>query len=264
MKRYLMCSCGKDSMASLVLCWLNNIHLDGVVIALVMFSHKKKIYADHPIHIDWLFNYAIPFIENTMGYKVIQLKSDKDYVTYFHERIKYSNYPERIGKKHGFCLGGKMCAIKRDMKIRVIEEWCSQQGEFEKILGIATNEPERLIALHNQPNAKSVLEEYNYNEYMCVNLTKKYGLYSPYYEYAKKFRKNKNIRQGCWFCPNASIDEFVDTAENYPHLWNELETLSKVEDTVSPFFKYTRTFESVNAEVQRKIYSNQNQIKLPI
>ena len=241
-KRYLMCSGGKDSMASAILCYENGIHLDGVVIAEVMFSNARNISAEHPRHAEWLHNVAIPTLENKFGYKVILLRSEKDYEYVFNRRVTRSKmHPERVGKKAGFVLA-MGCCLRRDCKIGVISKWCKQQDEYEEILGIAYDETERLVSLHKRKTARSVLEEYQITEAMTYDICKKYNLLSPHYASGRK-------RQGCWFCPNASVAEMAAFEKEYPDLWNELRVWSKDPDLVSKNFKYSRTFQSVDDEI---------------
>lgn len=242
MKRYLMCSGGKDSMASAIVCYEKGIHLDGVVIAEIMFSHEKNISAEHPKHAEWLHDIAIPTLQNKFGYDVILLKSKKDYVQEFHGRFAKSKHADRIGKKRGFVLGGNMCALKRDCKIKPIDNWCKSQGEFEKILGIAIDEQKRLTYMHTQKNTRSVLEEYRISEAMAFEIARRCNLLSPFYDSGRK-------RQGCWFCPNCSIEEFAAFAKDYPELWEELRIMSQDTETVSKCFKYNRTFQSVDDEI---------------
>lgn len=202
MKQYLMCSGGKDSMASAILCYKNGVHLDGIVTAEIMFSHEKNISAEHPEHIKWFYEIAKPTLEQTFKYNVIVLKIKLDYVTWFNTRIWRSSKPERIGKKHGFVLSGNLCALKRDCKIKVVNDWCRSQGEFIKILGIAYDEEERLASVHKQQNAWSILEQEKITEPMTFDICREYNLLSPFYSSGRD-------RQGCWFCPNASIAEMA-------------------------------------------------------
>lgn len=251
MKRYIMCSGGKDSMASVVLCYENGIHIDGVITAEIMFSHEKNISAEHPRHIEWFYNIAKPTIENKFGYEVTVLKSPLDYVTLFNKRIERSKFPERIGKKWGFVLGGNACYLKRDLKTRVIERWSKSQGEYEKIIGIAADEQKRLDSLYKQKNARSVLDEYGIVEAQTYGIDRKYDLLSPFYSMGRK-------RQGCWFCPNCSLDELAAFAKEYPEYWDELRELSKCEDSVSKYFQYNRTFE----QIDRVITGMNNQLSI--
>ena len=62
-ERFLMWSGGKDSSASIVLCHENGIHLDGIIMSEVMFSHEKNISGENIEHITWVKNVAIPNIE---------------------------------------------------------------------------------------------------------------------------------------------------------------------------------------------------------
>ena len=94
-------------------------------------------------------------------------------------------------------------------------------------------------------NQRSVLAEYGICEIETYDICKRYGLLSPIYESEK--------RGGCWFCPNSSIDDFARLAKNHPELWAELEKLSHDKEISLRGFKYGRTFESVNREVQWRI-----------
>lgn len=243
MKTYLMCSGGKDSMASAIICYKKGIHLDGIVTAEIMFSNEKNISAEHPEHIEWFYEIAKPTLEDKFGYKVIVLKSEMDYVTGFSHTLTKSSNPERIGKKRGFVLGGNMCWLKRDCKIKVLNDWCKEQGEFIKILGIAYDEAERLATLSKEKNARSVLAEEKIVEAQTYDICREYNLLSPFYSSGRK-------RQGCWLCPNASIEEMAEFARKYPCYWAELRSLAQEENTVSNCFKYNRTFESVDFEIQ--------------
>lgn len=237
-------------MASAILCYKKGIHLDGIVTAEIMFSHEKNISAEHPDHIKWFYEIAKPTLEK-WGYNVIVLKSQKDYVQHFYGRITKSDYKERIGKKHGFVLGGNKCSLKRDCKIRLLDNWCKEQGEFSKIVGIAYDETDRLDALHKQKNAWSILEQEQITEAMTYDICREYNLLSPFYTSGRD-------RQGCWFCPNASIEEMAQFAKEYPDYWHELRILAQDEETVTKAFKYNRSFASVDSE----IYVINNQLSI--
>jgi hypothetical protein len=134
------------------------------------------------------------------------------------------------------------CCMRRELKVKPIDDWCKQQGEFEKILGLAYDEEERLAKMHNRKNERSFLEEGKIVEAQTFDICRTYGLLSPYYDLGIK-------RQGCWFCPNCSIKTFASFAKSYPDLWNELRILSKDKEVVSPNFKYGETFEQVDEQV---------------
>ncbi len=238
MKRYLSWSGGKDSSASIVLCYENGIPLDGVIFSEVMFDHSRNISGENPEHIEWIYNTAIPIIER-MGYPVKVLRSDKDYLSLFNARIgSRSKHPERIGKKAGWLIGG-MCSANDRLKMRPIREWRKSIGEHEEVIGIASDEPNRLARL--KANCRSILAEQNVREIDTYGICKPYSLLSPIYE--------SRSRGGCWFCPNCSIKDFAGLKKNHPELWGELEKLSHDTEIVSQFFNYNETFASVNREI---------------
>ena len=178
MKRFAMWSGGKDSSASIVLCYEKGIHLDGILFAEVMFDHSRGISGENPKHIKWVYEEAIPIIEK-MGYKVIIVKSKSDYMQEFHRVISNSKQDGRNGKMSGFFIGG-MCAGNDRLKMRPLNKFIKDEGEVEQIVGIAVNEPERLARL--KMGEKSILAEYNIREADTYDICRKYRLLSPTYE----------------------------------------------------------------------------------
>lgn len=240
MKRYLSWSGGKDSSASIVLCYEKGIPLDGVVMSEVMFDNSRNISGENPKHIKWVYEVAKPIIEK-MGYPVVVVRDKEDYLSLFNHLIEKSKVEERNGKKRGWLLGG-MCAANDRLKMRPLREFFKSVGECEQIVGIAFDEPERLERLRTKPNRWSILAREIVIEAETYSICKRYNLLSPTY--------NKRKRGGCWFCPNCEIEEYAQLAKEYPELWAELEKLSHDKEIVSQGFKYGRTFASVNREVQ--------------
>lgn len=237
MKTFLSWSGGKDSSASIALCYENGIQLDGVIFSEVMFDSARNISGEDPEHIAFV-RAAIPIIEH-MGYKVIVLRSPHDYLYLFNFRFSRSKVPNRNGKKYGYLMGGK-CMANGYLKVPPIKKFLQNAGEYNQIIGIAADEPERLARL--KPSQRSILAEYGIREADTYEICKRYGLLSPIYE-------NETLG-GCWFCPNSSIKDFARLAKEHPELWAELERLSHDTEIVSQGFKYGRTFQSVNTAVQ--------------
>jgi 3'-phosphoadenosine 5'-phosphosulfate sulfotransferase (PAPS reductase)/FAD synthetase len=243
MKTFLSWSGGKDSSASIAICHEQGIHLDGIITAEVMFSHSLNISAEHPEHTKWLHEVAIPKIENDFGYPVTVIKSKEDYISLFNRRVYRTKNPERIGKKRGFVLGHNACYLKRDCKIIELNKWSKQQGEYINILGIAADETKRLESMHSQnPNNRSVLEEFNIVEADTYDICRKYDLLSPFYTSGRK-------RQGCWFCPNCGLEELAEIKYNYPQLWEQLRLLDMDPEKISYAFKYNKTFAEIDAAI---------------
>lgn len=243
MKKFIMNSGGKDSMATCIIRYEKygaGGGVDGVVMSEFMFSNKDNIPAEHPLMYKWKHEIAIPKLEE-MGYNVHVVKSPYDVLTLFHKRIMRSKNTERIGMKWGFPIGN-LCYVKRDCKIKALNDWCKKQGEFEKIVGYAYDETERIESMLKTPNMSSTLYEEKVLEQDTFDICRPYSLLAPTYE--------SNTRDGCWFCPNASVEQMAKFAKEYPHYWEFLEELSKEEELASQYFRYDKTFEQVNQEIK--------------
>lgn len=236
--RIVSWSGGKDSTATIVLAHEHNMPIDLIVICLVWFDKERKIYAEYPEVIEWIFNTAIPLFES-WGYKVKVLESERDYMYWFNHIITKSAHEERIGKISGWLIGG-MCAMNRE-KVTPIKKFLkSLNCEYEQYLGIAADEQKRLERVHNK-NQISLLEKYGINERDTYKILKPYNLVSPTYQFAD--------RGGCWFCPNQKIKEFAYLKTQHPELWDELIIFANTGNKVSEGFKYGKTFEQVSLEV---------------
>lgn len=256
MKTYLSWSGGKDSTASVILAHEHKIPIDLIVISLPYFDKAKGIYADHPLHIDFIFNKAIPLFES-WGYKVKVVSSDKDYkYWFFKKRGNNCKNPYYNGKTYGWLLGG-MCKMNEE-KTKPIKEFVKKlDGEgWQSIVGIGIDEPKRLAKMRNRENQISLLEKYNFTEKMAYELCKEYGLLSPLYEMG-------GMRQGCFFCPNSPIGELAKLQRDYPNLWQELLDLNELyrqdkTQFVAQGFKYGMTFD----EIINQVNAINNQITL--
>lgn len=245
--RVVLWSGGKDSTATIILAHELGIKIDLIVMSLVWFDKKKKISAENTAHLKWVTEYAKPLFES-WGYKVELVSSDKDYLYYFFfKRQKSEKHPETVGKYYGFPLGG-FCRIQR-LKEEPIKQFLKQtRKQFNVIeyVGICADEKPRLEKMHKRKNQISLLEQSGATQQQAKEKCKSYGLLSPIYQQGKK-------RGGCWFCPNQSIAELAELKQNEPQKYNTLKELAKVENTVARGFKYGKTFEQVDAEVDAYI-----------
>lgn len=244
------CSFGKDSIATILLAMENNEPLDRIVSVEVMFDNKRGISGEHPEHIQWVKEVAIPRLKELTGIDTDIIRNEKDdYLTIFYHKItNKSKNIERVGKYQGFPLGG-MYRIQRDLKIRPICEYFKQFESYIQYLGIAANEPKRLARLDGIKKV-SLLAKYGYGEQMAYNLCAKYNLLSPLYKIS--------TRGGCWFCPNSGIREFCKFRQNHPSLWNELRELANVKNKVSDGFRYGLSF----SEIEKQIESYDRQLTI--
>lgn len=243
------CSFGKDSIATILLALENNEPLDRVVFSEVMFDREKGISGEIPEHIEWVYNVAIPKLEN-MGVKVDVVRAKKDYVSFFRKCCSRGKYK---GKIIGFPMGGK-CAINSQCKIKPIHDYYKQFSDFKIVqyVGIAKDEPIRLARLKN--NTISLLAKYGYTEQMAMNKCKEYNLLSPIYE--------NRTRGGCWFCMNSRIKSYVHIRKNHNYLWCRLRELSETPNLCTYGFKYEKTLQEVEREMDNYELNEKLQLKL--
>lgn len=118
-------------------------------------------------------------------------------------------------------------------------------------IGIAIDEPVRLARLKG--DKMSLLAKYGYTEAMAYDKCVKADLLSPLY--------GNNTRGGCWFCMNTRIKDFVRFRNSHPVLWNELRELSKTPNICSYGFKYGKTLEQVEKEMDAKELNDKLQLR---
>ena len=199
-----------------------------ILFAEVMYDLKRNISGHNPDIIDFIYEKKQIF--ESWGYNVQILRSkDKDFLTNFYHKLKRSPDQERVGKTWGFVPSG-ICAIKRDCKLKPINEWNKLHASENRIqyIGIALDEPSRLESLHKQPDQVSLLEKYGYTEEDAMELCKKYNMVSPQYSLPGI------TRDGCWFCPNAKLCEHKYIYERMPKVWNEYVALEKEPNLAYP------------------------------
>lgn len=247
MKHIVSWSGGKDSTATIILAHMLGLPIDLIIICIVWFDKKRGITGEHPEHITWIHNYAKPLFES-WGYKVEIVSSDEDYLTWFFKtRTEKCRNKNNIGKYVGFPMGG-FCNIQGE-KTRPIKNHLKSLGDpgidYCEYVGICADEKERIKTLEKSKGKRSLLAENGYTQTDAKRLCEKHGLLSPTYKFAN--------RGGCWFCPNQGIEQFARIKQYHPELWNELEILSRTENMVSRGFKYGKTFQTIDAEVDAYI-----------
>lgn len=241
-KYYASCSFGKDSIATILLALEHGEPLDGAIYVEVMFDNSRNISGDNPEAIGWIDEVAIPKLAE-LGCPTIKLRSEVDYVGYFHKRCTKG---KREGKCHGF-IYSIGCPLLRDCKLRPMRQFLKGKSVVQYV-GIAIDEPQRLEALHKQKGRISLLEKYGYTEKMAMEKCREYGLVSPLYETSN--------RGGCWFCPKQPIKQLALCRQNHLDLWQELIALDNsvpYEDRVSPSFKFNDTLAETIAKMDRWI-----------
>lgn len=243
---------GKDSTATIILAHILGIKIDLIIFAEVMFS--KSISGENPKHIDFIRNKAIPLFES-WGYKCVIVRSEKTYLNVFHHIIETpKKHKEHKGMQYGFALTGGFCSIKRDLKVKAINDFLkSIKKPYTSYVGICIDEKKRLKSLHKSTNI-SLLEQQGYTESMSYALCQEYDLLSPSYHLTK--------RGGCWMCPWAKEEEHREISELYPDAWEEFVALEN-EINVA-FNKWNPITKVTLKEIDENIKSGKKNTKKPI
>lgn len=228
---------GKDSTATIILAHELGIPIDVVVIALLYFDKERGIYAADHDHIEWLMKFAIPTIKS-WGYNVKIYEAMHDYMYWFNKIIEHSKLAGINGKKKGFLIGG-MCRLTAE-KQSTIKRIDRDHKGCTHIIGICSDEPERIERMVKR-GQRSLLSENGFTQEDARRICEEYGLLSPIYR--------KHGRDGCLFCPNASIKQYARLKTERPDLYGELEKMSKDKNLVSYGFKYGKTFQEVDEMV---------------
>lgn len=225
-------------MATAILALEHGEPLDMAVYCEVMFD--KETSGEVPEHREFIYNRMIPWLEGN-GVPIYVVRGEKTYLDCFFHVISKSKNLERNGKLRGFVIAG-MCVVNDSCKIKPLQKYIKLHGlnDAAQYIGIAADEEKRLKRLNGKTKI-SLLAKYGYTEADAAELCKKYGLYSPVYQFSN--------RNGCWFCPNCRSNEFAEFKRRYPDLWQRLLDLGKVENLVSYGFKYGKTIEEVDREI---------------
>ena len=233
MRHIISWSGGKDSTATVILFHEHEPELtqngDEVIIlfAEVMFDKQKQISGHNPKIIKFIYEKKKIF--ESWGYTVEILRAEKDFLDVFYHRLSRSPKPERIGLVHGFVLAGGQCSVKRDCKLKPINDWMKDNSKDAiQYIGIAADEKSRLSSLKNTENTVSILEKYNVTEQGAMEICKKYDMVSP--QYALEGQK----RDGCWFCPNAKLCEHREIKETLPDAWKRYVALESIPNLAYP------------------------------
>lgn len=234
--RYIAsCSFGKDSLATILLALEHGEPLDEAVYCEVMFDADTS--GEIPEHRDFIYERGIPFLEKN-GIKVTVLHSNVTFMDSFYRVIQSGG---NAGKLNSWPLCGK-CCIQRDCKLPPINAYQRALGsDVVQYIGIAFDEQDRLLRL-KEGKTVSLLEKYQKTEDDAVNMCRIAGLYSPIYSFTR--------RGGCFFCPNAKLQELRHLYLYHPDLWARLLECQKAPNKVTECFNRTDTITEIDALFQ--------------
>ena len=213
-KNIASCSFGKDSLAAIITSVEHGDPIDEAVYCRVMFDNKTS--AELPEHEDWIYGYAIPLLKRRYGINTTVVQAEKSYVDYFYSRFQKGR---KVGRIYGFPYRqGPWCNDR--LKVRPINKWQRQVGDYTAIIGIAADETKR-IAGNTAPNKTLPLVDYGVTEAEAFHICHRNNLLSPAYNGGRE-------RLGCWFCHNQRVGELRRLRTEYPALWRELMALDEV------------------------------------
>ena len=214
-KKYIAsCSFGKDSIAAIICRLERGEPVDGALYCRIMFD--DEISAELPEHEEWIHSTAIPMLESRYGVATTIVQDKMTYCSQFY--TKYVKSKTKNGQYYGFpILLGPWCNSR--LKIRPIQKWQKDAGDYVSIVGIAADEEKRIVRA-TVKGAVLPLVDYGITEAEAFDICRKADLLSPAYN-------NGRERLGCWFCHNQRIGELRRLRLEYPDLWLRLLEMEK-------------------------------------
>lgn len=198
---------GKDSMATILLCFMQKLPLDRVVYCRVLYDNELS--AEFPEHEQFLEKHAFPYIR-AMGYKLDIVVPEKTYLDIFFETRQRGKYAG-LGLSNGFPMAGR-CYVQERCKLRSLRKYFKQHPDCVQYVGFTADETERLARLGN--NQRSLLAEHNITQFEAKMLCHQHNMLSPIY--------NWTSRNGCWFCPSMGKSQLHRLFFSYPELADKL------------------------------------------
>lgn len=183
----------------------------------VMYDNKNNVFGE-TVEQAVFIRKAAEQIRNRFGFKVLILRSDRDYLSVYNRRMDADRVKDEshAGMRYGFPLTLKSgCVILRDCKLRPIKCFIRELKKTDDVtqfVGIAANETARLYSLHNQKGVRSLLEEEGITHDMAKEICVRYHLENPAYSIG-------GHHSGCWMCANSQLLESVAVYLRDPALW---------------------------------------------
>ena len=202
MEHILSLSYGKDSMACLGAIEKLGWQLDRIVTADVWAT--DNIPSELPPVAEFK-KYADKEIKKRYGIEVEHFDAGISFEEQFYKIRHRKNKEDCI---YGFpCMKGNWC--NSNLKMAAINKILKETKNCIQYVGIAYDEPKRF---HNLSKTKiSPLVELKWTEADCYKWSENNNLLSPTYKYF--------VRDGCWFCYNARIEQLRNIYHNYPEYW---------------------------------------------
>lgn len=198
---------GKDSTATVILCHEYGIQIKEIIGVRMMYDKKRP--ATLPVMTEFV-DRAISVFES-WGYSVRMVKSIKTAEELMNQKyIRSKKYPERNGKPYGATAFARGHCYFTSIKTRTIE--LLNDNGYEMV-GYASDETDRIHRLTD--TKQSIMVALGVVEKQTFDICRKYNLLSPLYDLGF-------YRDGCWFCPNAGVEQRKYLRDNHPELVREI------------------------------------------
>lgn len=218
---------GKDSTATIILMHEHQIPIKEIVYVRMMYD--EELPATLPVMTDFV-DRAKEIFED-WGYKVRIVKSIKTASEMMNKVYKKSKYTYKNGSPYGVNAFTRNGCTFTGIKTRTIEKITADYTDCYHMIGYACDEESRIHRLDEKK--QSIMVELGVKEADAYDVCRKYNLLSPYYELGLK-------RDGCWFCPSASVRERALIKSEHPDLYHKIQEMIEM-------VKYdTHCFYSVN------------------
>lgn len=120
---------------------------------------------------------------------------------------------------YGYEWCGGVCRWRTTNKVKSINKYLSDLGDYIQYIGIAADEPERI---KNENNKVYPLVEWNMTEADCLQYCYNHG----FYWYENNIRLYDVLdRVSCWCCSNKNLKELKNMKYYLPEYWNKLKAL---------------------------------------
>lgn len=206
---------GKDSLAMLEAIKILGYPLDKIVSVDVWAT--KEIRGELPEMVAFKEK-ADRIIFERYGVPVTHIAAELPFEEYFY-KIRESG--KNIGANYGWPLT-KTSWCNGRLKLKPMEHFESGYDVY-KYVGIAADEESRIAS--QRKNKKSILPlvDLGWTEQDCYDFCERHDLLSPTY--------TTSFRDGCWFCPQQSLDSLRSLRKNYPEYWELMKKWDKDSST---------------------------------
>lgn len=125
-----------------------------------------------PEHEEWIYETAIPKLEKDWGVETVIVQAGKTYSDYFNKKRTRG---KSKGKIYGFpaLLIGNWCNNR--LKTNPMDSYKREQKNYREIIGIATDEPNRMKSKRNSPDVVLPLVEHGITQAQSFMITEKRG-----------------------------------------------------------------------------------------